>query len=104
MMILRLLLTESGSFVDLLQVLEATLSDSKKKYGDKVNALLSAWGYVANYISAASSEDIQSLIEWVHRWVPVISVVVSAVEPRPFAPVINENSGAFHRVSFVSRN
>jgi uncharacterized protein YbgA (DUF1722 family) len=49
------------------QVLEATLSDSKKKYGDKVNALLSAWGYVANYISAASSENTQSLIEWVHR-------------------------------------
>ncbi|EZA47798.1 hypothetical protein X777_15231 [Ooceraea biroi] len=55
------------STLEMHEVLEATLSDSKKKYGDKVNALLSAWGYVANYISAASSEDTQSLIEWVHR-------------------------------------
>ncbi|XP_011307014.1 uncharacterized protein [Fopius arisanus] len=47
--------------------LEATLSDSKKKYGDKVNALLSAWTQVTNYIPTASPEDTQKLIEWVHK-------------------------------------
>ncbi|XP_015111213.1 mucin-5AC [Diachasma alloeum] len=47
--------------------LEATLSDSKKKYGDKVNALLSAWTQVTNYIPTASPEDTQNLIEWVHK-------------------------------------
>lgn len=47
--------------------LEATLSDSKKKYSDKVGALLSAWEHVTNYIPAAPPEAIQSLIEWAHR-------------------------------------
>lgn len=50
-----------------VQGLEATLSDSKKRYGDKVNALLSAWEHVTNYIPAAPPEAIQSLIEWAHR-------------------------------------
>lgn len=53
-----------------LQGLEATLSDSKKKYGDKVNALLSAWEHVSNYIPAAPPEATQSLIEWAHRYAP----------------------------------
>lgn len=56
----------------LLQGLEATLSDSKKKYADKVSALLSAWEHVTNYIPAAPPEAIQSLIEWAHRWVHVV--------------------------------
>ncbi|XP_070157004.1 serine-rich adhesin for platelets isoform X2 [Polyergus mexicanus] len=47
--------------------LEATLGDSKKKYSDKVSALLSAWEYVTNYIPAAPPEAIQSVIEWAHR-------------------------------------
>ncbi|XP_015599580.1 uncharacterized protein LOC107269825 [Cephus cinctus] len=47
--------------------LEATLSDSKKKYGDKVNALLSAWEHVTNFIPAATPEATQSLIEWAHK-------------------------------------
>lgn len=47
--------------------LEATLSDSKKKYGDKVNALLSAWEHVTNFIPAASPDTIQALIEWAHK-------------------------------------
>ncbi|XP_053974335.1 uncharacterized protein LOC128874079 isoform X1 [Hylaeus volcanicus] len=47
--------------------LEATLSDSKKKYGDKVNALLSAWEHVANLIPGATPEATQALIEWVHN-------------------------------------
>ncbi|XP_012055049.1 PREDICTED: uncharacterized protein LOC105618119 [Atta cephalotes] len=46
---------------------EATLSDSKKKYVDKANALLAAWEHVGNYISVAPPEAIQSLIEWAHR-------------------------------------
>ncbi|XP_018306429.1 mucin-4 isoform X2 [Mycetomoellerius zeteki] len=46
---------------------EATLSDIKKKYVDKVNALLAAWEHVANYIPVAQPEAIQSLIEWAHR-------------------------------------
>jgi len=54
------------------QGLEATLSDSKKKYSDKVSALLSAWEHVTNYIPAAPPEAIQSLIEWAHRWVHVV--------------------------------
>ncbi|XP_012277290.1 uncharacterized protein LOC105698028 isoform X2 [Orussus abietinus] len=49
------------------QGLEATLSDSKKKYGDKVNALLSAWEHVTNFIPAATPEATQSLIEWAHK-------------------------------------
>ncbi|XP_047355373.1 serine-rich adhesin for platelets-like isoform X1 [Vespa velutina] len=47
--------------------LEATLSDSKKKYGDKVNALLSAWEHVTNFIPGATPEATQSLIEWAHK-------------------------------------
>ncbi|XP_051167475.1 uncharacterized protein LOC127285478 isoform X3 [Leptopilina boulardi] len=47
--------------------LEATLSDSKKKYGDKVNALLSAWEHVTNFIPAASPDTIKALIEWAHK-------------------------------------
>ncbi|XP_066586072.1 streptococcal hemagglutinin-like [Prorops nasuta] len=47
--------------------LEATLSDGKKKYGDKVNALLSAWEHVTNLIPATSPDSTQSLIEWVHK-------------------------------------
>ncbi|XP_043253441.1 uncharacterized protein LOC122397971 isoform X2 [Colletes gigas] len=47
--------------------LEATLSDSKKKYGDKVNALLSAWEHVTNLIPGATPEATQALIEWVHN-------------------------------------
>ncbi|KAI4484504.1 hypothetical protein M0804_007070 [Polistes exclamans] len=47
--------------------LEATLSDSKKKYGDKVNALLSAWEHVTNFIPGAPPEAAQSLIEWAHK-------------------------------------
>lgn len=50
-----------------LQGLEATLSDSKKKYGDKVNALLSAWEHVTNLIPGATPEATQSLIEWAHK-------------------------------------
>lgn len=46
---------------------EATLSDNKKKYVDKANALLAAWEHVGNYISVAPPEAIQSLIEWAHR-------------------------------------
>ncbi|XP_034944742.1 LOW QUALITY PROTEIN: formin-J-like [Chelonus insularis] len=53
--------------VPLFVGLEATLSDSKKKYGDKVNALLSAWEHVTNFIPAATPEATQSLIEWVHK-------------------------------------
>ncbi|KAL2713832.1 serine-rich adhesin for platelets-like isoform X2 [Vespula squamosa] len=49
------------------QGLEATLSDSKKKYGDKVNALLSAWEHVTNFIPGATPEATQSLIEWAHK-------------------------------------
>lgn len=60
----------SGFFAS--QGLEATLSDSKKKYSDKVSALLSAWEHVTNYIPVAPPEAIQSLIEWAHRWVHVV--------------------------------
>ncbi|XP_029177143.1 LOW QUALITY PROTEIN: uncharacterized protein LOC114945203 [Nylanderia fulva] len=67
--------THSGPFVSskgphqeyLLKGLEVTLSDSKKKYSDKVSALLAAWEYVTNYIPAAPPEAIQSVIEWAHR-------------------------------------
>ncbi|XP_077278451.1 uncharacterized protein LOC143906317 isoform X1 [Temnothorax americanus] len=65
--------THGGSFTSskgqeyFLKGFEATLSDSKKKYSDKVNALLSAWEHVTNYIPAAPPEAIQSLIEWAHR-------------------------------------
>ena len=55
-----------------LQGLEATLSDSKKKYGDKVNALLSAWEHVTNFIPPRDPETTQSLIEWAHKWVQSI--------------------------------
>ncbi|KAI4497985.1 hypothetical protein M0802_006809 [Mischocyttarus mexicanus] len=47
--------------------LEATLNDNKKKYGDKVNALLSAWEHVTNFIPGATPEAAQSLIEWAHK-------------------------------------
>ncbi|EFN73920.1 hypothetical protein EAG_10024 [Camponotus floridanus] len=56
-----------SNFLSTLKSLEATLSDSKKKYSDKVSALLSAWEYVTNYIPAAPPEAIQSVIEWAHR-------------------------------------
>lgn len=59
----------NGFFVS--QGLEATLSDSKKKFNDKVNVLLAAWEHVTNYIPGAPPETIQSLIEWAHRWVHV---------------------------------
>ena len=49
-----------------VQGLEATLSDSKKKYIDKVNTLLAAWEHVTNYI-ANSPETTQSLVEWANE-------------------------------------
>ncbi|XP_014213027.1 mucin-19 [Copidosoma floridanum] len=45
---------------------EATLSDKKKKYIDKVNALLAGWEHVTNYI-ASCPESTQSLIEWANE-------------------------------------
>lgn len=51
----------------IFQGLEATLSDSKKNYSDKVNTLLSAWEHVTNFIPTASPEATQSLIEWAYK-------------------------------------
>lgn len=59
------------------QGLEATLSDSKKKYGDKVNALLSAWEHVTNFIPAASPDTIKALIEWAHKSVFLFLIKLS---------------------------
>ncbi|XP_021917693.1 mucin-3A-like isoform X3 [Zootermopsis nevadensis] len=47
--------------------LEATLSDPKKKYPDKVNALLSAWEHVTAFIATSAHEASETLIDWVHR-------------------------------------
>lgn len=46
-----------------MQGFEATLSDSKKKYIDKVNALLATWEQVTSYV-ANSSDTTEHLIEW----------------------------------------
>ncbi|XP_031778585.1 serine-rich adhesin for platelets isoform X6 [Nasonia vitripennis] len=46
--------------------LEATLSDSKKKYIDKVNALLAAWEQVTSYV-ANSPDTSEYLIEWANE-------------------------------------
>lgn len=80
----------SGFFVS--QGLEATLSDSKKKYSDKVSALLSAWEHVTNFIPAASSEAIQSLIEWAHRWVHVVRRSSLSVRDYVADPRLTRNS------------
>lgn len=53
----------------LFQGLEATLSDPKKKYPDKVNALLSAWEHVTAFIATSAHEASETLIDWVHRCV-----------------------------------
>ncbi|XP_036149144.1 uncharacterized protein LOC105836382 isoform X2 [Monomorium pharaonis] len=62
-----LVTSSKGQEYNFTKGLEATLSDSKKKYSDKVSALLSAWEHVTNFIPAAQPEAIQSLIEWAHR-------------------------------------
>lgn len=80
----------SGFFA--LQGLEATLSDSKKKYSDKVSALLSAWEHVTNYIPAAPPEAIQSLIEWAHRWVHVVPRSLLCIRDYVADPRLTENS------------
>lgn len=51
------------------QGLEATLNDPKKKYPDKVNALLSAWEHVTAFIATSAHEASETLIDWVHRCV-----------------------------------
>ncbi|XP_033610891.1 serine-rich adhesin for platelets isoform X3 [Cryptotermes secundus] len=47
--------------------LEATLNDPKKRYPDKVNALLSAWEHVTAFIATSAHEASETLIDWVHR-------------------------------------
>lgn len=51
------------------QGLEATLNDPKKRYPDKVNALLSAWEHVTAFIATSAHEASETLIDWVHRCV-----------------------------------
>lgn len=49
-----------------LQGLEATLQDPKKKYQDKVNALLSAWERFAS-LTDFSPDAIDNLTDCIHR-------------------------------------
>jgi hypothetical protein len=51
------------------QGLEATLNDPKKRYPDKVNALLSAWEHVTAFIATSAHEASETLIDWFHRCV-----------------------------------
>lgn len=56
-------------YVLFFQGLEATLNDPKKRYPDKVNALLSAWEHVTAFIATSAHEASETLIDWVHRCV-----------------------------------
>lgn len=48
-----------------------------------MNALLSAWEHVTNFIPGATPEATQSLIEWAHKWVDILNQVYVDLPPSP---------------------